>query len=136
MTDIRDLLRNRPTQHYYGDIVRVLFVASGLIMLATLPILGSIVPISYFVSIILILLLAVLAGVTNPVQKWINVVNAFASALGFVVFEYYSIDAYKAAKGLFFFSTNQTLAIVFFMALYYSTKTLRGKLQGKENSSG
>lgn len=129
MTDIRDLLRNMPTRHYYGDLARILFICGGLIMLTTLPILGNIVPVPYFVSIILILVLSVLAGVTNPVQKWINLVNVFVSVVAFVVFEYYSVDAYTHTKGFFFFFVNQVLAIIFFVALYYCTKTLRGKLQ-------
>ena len=102
-------------------------------MLVTLPFLGNLVPVPFFVSLILILFLAILAGITNPAQRWINFVNTVAAAAGFIGFEYYAIDAYKLDKGLFYFAVNQILAIIFFIALYYSTKTLRGKLQGNKD---
>lgn len=132
MTDLRGLLRNGPTLHYYGDIVRALFIGAGLIMLVTLPFLGDLVPVPYFVSIILIVAIVVFAGLTNPKQKWINYVNSFISVIAFAVFEYYSIKAYSVAGGTLFLVVNQILAIIFFIALYYSIKSMRGKIENSD----
>lgn len=132
MTDLKDLLRNRPTLHYYGDIVRILFVTAGLIMLITLPFFGNLIPVPYFASIIIILTIAILAGLTNPVQKWIAMIDTGVSVVAFVGFEYYAIQAFSQKSDFLFFSINQVLAIIFFVALYYSTKTLRGKMLGEK----
>jgi hypothetical protein len=45
------------TTHYYGDLVRKLFLAGGLLMLISLPFFQFFVPVSMFVAIIAILVI-------------------------------------------------------------------------------
>ena len=115
--------------HYYGDLIRRLFIAGGSIMILTLPFFKEIIPIPIFFSIFSIVIIGVFAGLTNPRQKWVNILNAIISAVAFVTFEYFAVNIYTLSgdylKDLFFW-TNQTLAIIFFVALYFGAKTVRG----------
>lgn len=118
--------------HYYGDEVRKLFILNGAIMLVALPFFRELIDVPIIVAIIAIVILGFAAGITSPVQKtWLFFSNTTIAAIGFVVFEYYAIASDGEFSALYFIF-NQLIAIIFFLALYYSTKTLRGALE-KEN---
>ena len=128
MNDIWESFKNEKllTRHYYGDAVRFLFMLAAIIMLITLPFLSGKLPVSVYVAILVILVIGILAGITNPLQKWISVLNAVISIGALSVFEYYSVKAFIIYQGTtLYFITNQVLAFVFLIALYYSIKTLR-----------
>lgn len=116
------------TAHYYGDVVRRMFLTAGIVMLITLPIFNTVLPVPIFFSIFSILVVGFFAGLTNPMQKWVNVVNAIISAVALAIFEYYAVvylmSAGNVGNGLFW--VNQFLSLIFFIALYYSSKTVRG----------
>ena len=128
MEDILERIINEKklTRHYYGDLVRVLFMAAAIIMIVTLPFLTSDLPVSFLISIFAILVIGILAGVTNPLQKWTTIMDTIIAVLGLLAFEYFAVNTYleKSYSNLFFL-TNQILALIFLFALYYSTKTLR-----------
>lgn len=128
MSDIWETLKNEKllTRHYYGDAVRFLFMLAAIIMLVTLPFLSGKLPVSIYISILAILAIGVLAGITNPLQKWISVLNAVISVGALSVFEYYAVKSLMTYQvTTLYFITNQVLAFVFLFALYYSIKTLR-----------
>jgi len=94
---------------------------------AFLPIVSRQTPIDVVDSIVAITVLLVLAGLTNPKQKWTAYANVIVATIGAGVLEYYAIDAYRShSGGAIFFWVNQALAVTFILALYYATKTLRG----------
>lgn len=123
--------------HYYGDMVRSLFMLAALVMLITLPFVNDLLPVSLPISILGILFLGIFAAITNPLQIWTTIFNVAISIIAFLIFEYYSIDAYyKFSFQSLLFWTNQILSIIFLFAIYYSIKTLRGMfLQKKSQSS-
>ena len=128
MSDIWESLKNEKllTRHYYGDAVRFLFMLAAIIMLVTLPFLSGKLPVPIYVSILVILLIGILAGITNPLQKWISVLNAVIAVGASSIFEYYAVKSLVAYQvTTLYFITNQALAFVFLFALYYSIKTLR-----------
>lgn len=128
MSDIWESLKNEKllTRHYYGDAVRFLFMLAAIIMLVTLPFLSDKLPVPIYVSILVILLIGILAGITNPLQKWISVLNAVIAVGASSIFEYYAVKSLVAYQvTTLYFITNQVLAFVFLFALYYSIKTLR-----------
>lgn len=117
--------------HYYGDIIRVLFVISGLIMVASYPFFSIFIKVPILISIIASISLAVFGGLMNPKQKWIMILNTIISIIGFIIFEYMAVYTYLnlvPTKNIhiIFFWTNQILALFFFFASYLSTKTVRG----------
>lgn len=110
--------------HYYGDKIRVLFFLSGILMLVSLPVFQEKLPVETSLSLVAIVLLTFLAGITNPKQVWLSFLNTAASLIGLVVFEYYAVKNFANFDN--FFIINQLLAIIFFLAFYFSAKTLRG----------
>jgi uncharacterized membrane protein YhhN len=113
------------TSHYHGDRIRVLFLVSGIVMLVGLPVFQQKIPFPVSLSVIAVVLLAFLAGLTNPKQVWFSFLDTAASLIGFLVFEYYAITNSSNLLDNFFL-INQLLALFFFVAFYFSVKTLRG----------
>lgn len=111
--------------HYYGDKVRQIFLTGGLIMLITTPFFNQYLPLPAFLPLVAVLVIALIAGLTNPMQRWVMIVNVVASLIALISFEYHAISQFKAIPWLLF-GIDQLLAILFFFALYLSTKTLRG----------
>lgn len=130
---LRDTERNtRYLSHYYGNVVRRLFLAGGIIMLLSLAIYKHLLPMPTFFSVFIILVIGVVAGLTNPLKTWATTLNVVVSAVSFVVFEYHAVTYYENVRDPLFFIT-QLLALIFFVALYYSTKTLRAGLIKNES---
>lgn len=117
-----------PIQHYYGDIVRRLFLIASIIILLSLPLFYSILSDSILTFIIAVLVFGFLAGLTDPLKQKVALFDTCISALALVVFAYNAVHAYTATSSILspLFLVNEMLAILFFFALYYSVKTLRG----------
>lgn len=118
--------------HYYGDIVRRFFFGGALVMLATLPFFNELLPVSAYISLLVIIVIEVVAGFTNPLQSTIAIIDTFVAVAAVALFEYYAVTFYNlyTVKSLIFW-VNQLLAINFFFALYFSSKTLRGRMLQK-----
>lgn len=118
-----------PPPHYYGDIVRKLFLIASFIMICTVPFFTELIGVPFIISIIAIIIIAFLAGWQSPNKNWITRINTIAAAVGFGLFQYKTISYYLASTPFtiswLFFTVNQLLAILFFIALYYSSKTMR-----------
>ena len=124
------------TPHYYGDSIRGLFMFTGVVMVATLPTFSQLIQVPVTVSIVAMLALAILGGFLNPVQKWIMFVDTCVSILAFIGFEYYAVNTYlylspNVPAHVYFYWLNQVFALFFFLAVYLSIKTLRGRLMAK-----
>lgn len=111
--------------HYYGDIVRLMFVASAVLMLFALPFFQERIEAPVILSIAAILGLVVVAGLVNPRQKLIAEVSVGVALAGFLVFEFYAVSRFAGLSDPFFL-VNQTVAVLFFIALYFGVKTMRG----------
>ena len=119
--------------HYYGDEVRRLFVLAGLIMLISYPFFRTLISVPLSFSIAGCLILAIFGGLTNPKLKWVIIFNTIIPIVAFPFFQYYAVHTYinlppSVPLNLAFFWVNQILSIIFFLAAYLSTKTLRGAL--------
>ena len=115
--------------HYYGDVVRKLFFAAAILMLAGLPFFNNRLPVPTIWSLVVIVTIGFLAGLTNPIEPLPAWINTLASGIGVVIFEYYAVinyELYSINDPLFL--TNQALAIIFLIALYFGTKTLRAMM--------
>jgi hypothetical protein len=117
-----------PPVHYYGDLIRKLFMIGAAVMVVGLPFIGSYISMPTFISVLAILVLGILAGITNPRHHWVMVANTVISVVAFVIFEIYAIKFYYANQA-YFFVVNQGLSLLFLAATYYSTKTWRGMLK-------
>lgn len=122
-TDDDDKPKKMP--HYYGDIVRIIFVIAGLIMLIFLPVFKELIVVPVGLAILVIISIDLFAGLTNPLQKWISLINLLISLSSFVTFELIAVEYFPTSEKLYAI-INQILAFLFFISLYYSTKTFRG----------
>jgi hypothetical protein len=120
------------TAHYYGDVVRAMLFAAGLLMLIGLPYFTQqgLIPLPVFGSIGLILIIGLIAGAINPLQPVVMIINVVVSLVSLLSFEFYAVQSYGDSQWLFFL-VNQCLAILFFFTFYYGTKSLRGYLLSK-----
>lgn len=121
------------TYHYHGDRIRVLFILTGLMMVSTLPVFNVLVNVPITVSILAIVGLAVLGGFLNPAWKWIIYVDTIVAIIAFIAFEYYAVSTYMNLSldipiNFYFYWINQIMALFFFMAIYFSIKTVRGRI--------
>lgn len=93
-------------------------------MLIGLPIFQNRIPVPLGFSLVGLVLLAFLAGLTNPREFWTSLLDMVASLIGIGAFEYHAVKNFSLSD--YFFWVNQFLAIIFFLAFYFSVKTLRG----------
>ncbi len=100
-------------------------------MIIFIPLQGSLLPTASIFFVLGILLIGVLAGLTDPRKRWVCWCNVLISAFGLLVFEFYAALGYRAEGFNFDFLVHQAIALLFFIALYYSTKTLRAMITGK-----
>lgn len=125
-----DMLPPRPhVRHYYGDTVRILFVAIAIAMVVG-ETTGAALPLSATTAVIAAITFAVAAGITNPGQKWIHYINEALAILGALIFTTSAALHWRAGAGFFdpsYFFT-ELVAILSIIALYFTTKTLRGLL--------
>lgn len=114
-------------EHYYGDTVRKLFMAGAILMLISLPFMSAFLSVPIYVSILASIAIGIFAGITNPLQVWVAVLNFTLSVIAVVMFEYAAVNGYQTYSLTHrTFWVNQILAVNFLVALYYSTKTVRG----------
>lgn len=116
--------------HYHGDYVRVLFVAAAILMLI-MQFTGNSVFASPAILIVFVAILAIAAGITNPVQRTIHWVNLLISFTGLAIFG--TIAAQRLHSiGSFFTHDGITgiIAVMFLGALYLATRTVRGNATG------
>lgn len=124
----RTVAPHHPPKHYYGDVVRTLFIVAAVILFA-MQFTGIRLPFSAFGSIMMILFLVVAAGLTNPVQTWIHWVNIFLSGFCLLLFGGLALSRFQNNAALFPDGILiGILAMLFLVSLYCATKTLRGIL--------
>ncbi len=121
--------------HYHGDAVRALFVASAVLLIVAKST-GADLPLSTFGTVLAAVILVVAAGITNPAQFSIHWMNAFLAMVGTVLFGTTAVEHYRA--GVSFFDSSfiyvEALALLSLVALYFTTRTIRGIKQRPDYS--
>jgi hypothetical protein len=123
---------NKPVSHYYGDMVRRLFVLATLVMIITLPFFAKNIEEPLAVSFAALLATGIAAGLTSPRFAWSAIINILVATGGVVIFELHAVRWYSLHENDdAFFWTNQLLSVIFLIALYYGFKTIRraGKIR-------
>ena len=116
--------------HYYGDIVRKLFLINSVITFATIPLFSHLLTHSLLIPIIAAVLFGLLAALISPAQKIVIIICMAVSAIATIGFIYLAsnsviydhADVHQAWLRLIYFF----LGIQCFFAFYYSVKTIRG----------
>jgi len=122
--------RKREIQHYHGDEARVIFVISALLIIVAQST-GADLPLSTIGAVVSAAVLVIAAGVTNPAKPWIHWFNALLSFAGTLLFGTSAIEHYRLGVSLFdpSFTYLETLALLSLIALYFTTRTIRGIVQ-------
>ncbi|MEK7636181.1 MAG: hypothetical protein AAB362_00630 [Patescibacteria group bacterium] len=116
----------RIPSHYYGDVVRRLFLVGAVIMLLALPFFYKLIPGPIFFSIFAIIIVELAAGMTSPKTLWSAIMNVLIAIFGIFAFENEAISAFSHYDAeIWYFWINQLLALIFLIALYYGVKTVR-----------
>ena len=123
----RSIPRYREVPHYHGDNVRVLFVISAVVLIVAKST-GADLPLSTFSTVLSAVVLVVAAGITNPEHFWIHWLNAFLAIYGTLLFGTTAVDHYRAGLSVFdsSFVYIEALALLSLIALYFTTRTVRG----------
>lgn len=123
----------RHIPHYHGDVVRVVFVLSAALMFLAEMIGGSL-PFSTAATVFIIIILVISAGITNPAQLWIHWVNLFISLTGLMLFGSTTLTRFRTEAPLNESLIVGILSVMFLVALYLSTRTVRGLLVREKSS--
>ena len=117
----------REIKHYHGYSTRVLFVVAAVLIIVAQST-GAELPLSSAGAVIAAVVLVVAAGITNPTQGWIHWVNALLAVYGTLLFGITAVDRYRQGFSVFdaSFAYIEVLALVSLMALYFTTRTIRG----------
>ncbi|MBI5816948.1 MAG: hypothetical protein HZB09_00810 [Candidatus Yonathbacteria bacterium] len=115
-------------QHYYGDIVRRLFVAAGVLLFVRIPLEYGLIPELINFLVLGVVVVTLFAGLTNPHHRSIAALDLAIACFASIFFEYLALESYVATNNIFDFTflIRQALAVDFLVALYFSSKTLRG----------
>lgn len=112
--------------HYYGDIVRLIFIIGAIFVLLGIPTMTSILNIPAIIPIISVAVLGITAGITNPVQIFSLRLNVVISIIFLMFFAYMGWYSYTSGTTGFAGFINQVSAVLFLIASYFSVKSLRG----------
>ncbi len=121
---------HREILHYHGDEARILFFIGAIILIVAQST-GAELPLSTMGAVVSAVLLVILAGITNPAEYWIHWLNAFIAIGGALLFGTTAVDRYRAGVSLFdpSFIYIEALALIALVALYFTTRTIRGLAQ-------
>lgn len=119
----------RKIPHYHGDEVRVIFVISAFVLIVAQST-GADLPLSTIGAVLSATILVIAAGITNSLLHWIHWVNALLAIIGTLLFGSTVVGNYRAGENFFdpSFIFLETLALLSLIALYLTTRTIRGKL--------
>lgn len=127
------LSKSNPTpSHYYGDIIRVLFIILSILILLGLPMFNTILSIPFPITLTGIIYLIAIAGIINPLSLSTVLVTLGTSIVGFIFFEDLAFTyLFSNRSHILFGLANQLVAILFLYSLYFSLKTVRGCINNK-----
>lgn len=119
----------REIPHYHGDELKVLFLMAAVILIFAQST-GAELPLSTTGAVLIAALLVIAAGITNPTQAWIHWVNGVLAFLGTLLFGRAAVAHYR--EGLQVLDSSflyiEGLAMISLIALYFTTRTIRGIL--------
>lgn len=119
--------------HYYGDYVRLLFIATAMLSLVALPLWGNLIPfVSIYLQVGAPLLLVLLAGLTSARNLYAMLANATVSGVSALLLEFAAIMySMSGPHGVELFIAREVAVLLMLCSLYFSIKTIRAMESGK-----
>jgi hypothetical protein len=114
-------------KHYHGDVVRILFVAIAMLIFLT-EFVGARLPFTSSGILAMVLILVISAGITNPAQKWIHIVNMIIAVFGTMIFGNVALAMlHVPSASVAQMGTVTLISVLFLSSLYFATRTVRGR---------
>lgn len=110
--------------HYWGDIIRQLFIVAAALMLVGAPFYADTLRNELPFEIVGALIVVFIASLANPHNKSVFMAGAVAAGVGFLVYELWALNMYFDSTWLRFI-LREVIAIIFLTAFYYNMKTVR-----------
>lgn len=130
MYETEDATLPQPPVHYYGDRVRELFVGAAFLSFIAMPLWGNILPFGTFTQICAGLLLVLLAGLTDPKNQLVMVLNALYAGASVLLLESAAITL-RTTESWQLFGVREAASLILLIAFYFSVKTVRAMSLGK-----
>jgi len=122
--------------HYHGDALRILFISVAVLILI-MQFTGDNLPMTTATLIGFVAILAIAAGITNPVQRTIHWFNLILSLTGLAIFGSVSVSRLHSLSDFFTHDGIAGLiAFLFLIAVYLATRTVRGIVTGTNRVAG
>lgn len=114
-------------KHYYGNLVRIIFIAGAVLMVIGLPTMTKILNLPVIISIVAIVILVLAAGFTNPAVRSSLIINTGISVVYTIAFAYTAWHlSEQGGIHKSFLLVNQVATIAFLIATYFAVKSWRG----------
>lgn len=110
--------------HYYGDVVRELFLGGAALMLVSSPLYADALQVQFPFIVVGALVVVALAAFTNPHKQWSCAADCVVAGAAVVVYGMWSLYGYEEV-GPIAFVLRLAIAIIFLFAFYYALKTVR-----------
>lgn len=124
--------------HYYGDVVRQVFIAAIVLMVVGAPFYVDVLEDKLPFLIVGALTLAGIAALVNPHKKWVFIAAAAAAGVGFVIYETWALNQYATSSWIEFI-LREVVAVTFLTGFYFAMKTVRAFVLhkvGKHDEAG
>ncbi len=82
--------------HYYGDVVRILFLVTAGVLLVALPAYPDLLPLLPTWQAVLAVVLVIFAALTNPLKRWALVADSVIAGILVIVIELIAIESYSS----------------------------------------
>lgn len=115
--------------HYYGDVVRALFLFGAALMLLASPLYGNSLRAEFPYEILGAILAVALAALTSPRSRWVMMADAALAAVGTIIFASWGFMENDTISALAFV-LRIAIAVISLFAFYYSMKTVRAMSAG------
>ena len=116
-------------EHYYGDIVRMLFVGIAVVIGLCIPFLAD-RHLGVVIGVPFVVVLILLAGLTNPRGRIVLLADLIVSIIGIFFSEVTAISAYDV-QAWGWLAILEFVAMLFFVTAYFSVKTVRAMAMRK-----
>ncbi len=116
-----------PVKHYYGDVVRQLFIAGAILMCVGAPYYADTLSAELPFEIVGAIVLIALAALSNPHGRGFITADSVAAGVGLLIYETWSLYRYEDSTWVQFF-LRELISIIFLAAFYFSMKTLRAMI--------
>ncbi len=127
-----------PIAHYYGDIVRQLFLAGAALMLLASPVYADSLSLQFPFIVFGAFVAVALAALTNPHKPFFLVADCVLAGVAVLIYATWGLAAYEDVD-LVSFVLRLAIAVVFLFAFYFALKTVRAfslNMVGKWSSYG